>query len=182
MINAGDATNLAADAAEWVLGIDPGAAGGFARRALDGSDMEVWRMPTKAKGGNQAIVELVHEILKEWGCGLIVIEHVWGREGDGKRQITTFMKHVGLLEGAIRSALIDTAYDMPEIRFVAPTVWQKALGCPKAPTKKEEPSRNRRKTIHKNNLRDYAQEKFEMSLTLCTADAALIAEYGRHQL
>jgi hypothetical protein len=175
-----DAPKLATDL-QWVLAIDPGADGGLARLSKGGK-LELWRMPTAAKGGKRAIVEVIHCILEAWGCKLIVIENVWGREGDGKRQITTFMKHVGLLEGAVLSALLGDP-EPPEIVWVPPTKWQKTLDCPKAPTKKEEPKAQRRKTIHKNRLKAVAEKMFpESRFTLCTADAALLAEYGRRLL
>jgi hypothetical protein len=166
---------------EWVFAIDPGADGGFARLFVEGA-LNTWRMPTKAQGGKQAIVETLHSLLTDRGCKLIVIESVWGREGDGKRQITTFMKHVGLLEGVVLSALLSDP-EPPEILFVPPTKWQKVLGCPKAPTKTEEPKAHRRKTIHKNRLKAVAEGMFPgKRFTLCTSDAALLAEYGRRLL
>lgn len=166
---------------EWVFAIDPGVDGGFARLSKEGT-LELWRMPTKAKGGKKAIVQVIHRILTDRGCKLIVIESVWGREGDGKRQITTFMKHVGLLEGAVLSALLSNP-EPPVILFVPPTKWQKVLGCPKAPTKTEEPKAHRRKTIHKNRLKAVAEGMFpDNRFTLCTSDAALLAEYGRKLL
>lgn len=179
MGNPGNATDLAKH--DWVLAIDPGASGGIARLWGTG-ELETWRMPTEAQGGKLAFIERIFEVFTDWRCVRVVLENVWGREGDGKRQITTFMKHVGFLEGVVLSALRDKA-EPPDVVWVAPTKWQKALGCPKAPTKAEEPKAGRRKTIHKNRLKDFAHETFPGSkFTLCTCDAALLAEWGRRTL
>jgi hypothetical protein len=166
---------------KYVIGIDPGAAGGVGRLWSDGT-LEPFRMPSKAKGGKGAILPMLRRVLAPEGLEGVVIEHVWGRKGDSARSVTTFMKHVGLLEGYVTSILMPEGASgmLAPLEWVTPTVWQPKLGCPKAPKRtKGGPKAHIRKRIHKTNLKDYAHKLFPKNkLTLYTADAALIALYA----
>jgi hypothetical protein len=160
----------------WILAIDPGARGGLVCRwKAPGRPVKALKMPD----GERAIAHEISSLSWEPGLQAIYIEKVWGRESDSKRSITTFMRHTGFLVGCLYSSIILPGPDEPRLVEVLPKEWQEALGCPKAPSRKEEPKAHRRKTIHKNHLKDMAQELHpDLKVTLMTADALLIAEYA----
>jgi hypothetical protein len=161
---------------DWILAIDPGASGGLVCRwKAPGRPVKALKMPD----GEQAIAEEISELAWEPGLQAVYIEKVWGRECDSKRAITTFMRHTGFLVGCIYSSLIVLGPGEPRLVEVLPKEWQEALGCPKAPSRKEEPKAHRRKTIHKNALKKMAQNLHpDLKVTLKTADALLLAEYA----
>ena len=165
----------------WILAIDPGKTGGLVvRYKEDEKPLHAQTMPQK---GEPAIAEWFREMGQVPGLKAIYLERVWGREGDSKRSITTFMSHLGFLRGCAYSSLILPAESPPRLVEVPPTKWQNSLDCPKAPSKEQEPKAHRRKTIHKNDLNDMAQEMFpDQKVTLRTADALLISEYAYRDL
>lgn len=163
------------DSHEWVLAVDPGAAGGIARLWGSG-EVEAWNMPT----GEEAIAEFFRERLSESGCRSVFIEKVWGRQGNSARSNTTFMTHYGVLRGCLFTSRIDYCPPVPVVD-VLPSEWQKKLGAPKMSRDKALKA-STRKSQHKNALKLMALGMFpDAKVTLKTCDALLIVEYGRRQ-
>lgn len=144
-----------------ILGIDPGASGGIAW-ITDGKPC-VEKMPDTL----QDLWELIQDIQHGqciWPNKLqckAYLEQVHSMPGQGVASSFKFGQGYGALEMAL------TAAGIPFER-VTPQKWQKALGCL---TKGE-----------KNVSKRKAQELFPtMKVTHATADALLIAEWGRRQ-
>lgn len=143
-----------------VIGIDPGKSGGIAW-IQDGKPC-VEKMPDTAKDLWQ-LVESISQVFcqlyyKKIDCKAY-IEQVHSSPQMGVVSAFTFGQGFGQLEMAL------TAAGIPFER-VRPQVWQKAMGCM---TKGD-----------KNVSKAKAQELFPtMKVTHSTADALLIAEYGR---
>lgn len=139
-----------------IIGIDPGKSGGIAW-IRDGSPC-VEKMPETLKDLWELITS---DILRNETIGMTVayIEAVHSSPQMGVTSAFTFGQGFGHLEMAL------TAAGIPFER-VSPQKWQKAMGCM---TKGD-----------KNVSKRRAQELFpEMKITHATADALLIAEYGR---
>jgi len=137
-----------------IIGIDPGASGGIAW-ITDGKPC-VEKMPDTL----QDLWELIENITGALPhkCKAY-LEQVHSMPGQGVASSFKFGQGYGALEMAL------TAAGIPFER-VTPQKWQKALGCL---TKGE-----------KNVSKRKAQELFPtMKVTHATADALLIAEYGR---
>lgn len=160
-----------------VLGIDPGALGGFAWNEKD-KGVRSCSMPRD----QYAVVELIRSIVEANQGNRIVayIEMVTGYikpvdKGEEERenrqpahQMFKFGRGVGLLTGALVMAGI-------EIHEVSPRTWQKPyyvnLATPGAARK----SRSERKRV----LHDIAQRRFpQIQVTLKIADALLIHAFG----
>jgi len=139
-----------------ILGIDPGASGGI---AIVGVVTEAVKMPDTERD----LIELVREYARQ--ADRAVIERVSAMPGNGVAGMFKF----GMSYGALRMALI--AVGIP-FEAVTPAKWQSGLGVPKRGGKT--------KTQHKNVLKAKAQELFPaLKITHATADALLIAEWGR---
>lgn len=139
------------------IGIDPGASGGIAW-ICDGKPC-VEKMPDTL----QDLWDLVVSISLNAGTGgtgiIAYIEQVHSSPQMGVKSAFTFGNGFGRLEMAL------TAAGIPFER-VRPQVWQKALGCM---TKGD-----------KNVSKRKAQELFpQLKITHATADAILLAEFGR---
>lgn len=146
----------------FVIGIDPGKGGGIA--VLEGSSVvDVSPMP-------DTIYDLL-ETLREYSryegvvCYLEDVGH--GMPGQSSKATATFARHCGHLEMALLALGIPTT-------TVTPNKWMKSyqLGKSSAFTK----------TQWKNRLKAKAQQLFPTlgkKITLATADALLIANYGR---
>ena len=146
-----------------IIGIDPGQSGGIAW--VTGSDMRVAKMP-------ETLADLwtLFEIIEKAGTPeqrlskavsgfKAYIEQVHSMPGQGVASSFKFGRGYGNLEMAL------TAANIPFER-VTPQKWQKAMGCM---TKGD-----------KNVSKRKAQELFpQLKITHATADATLIAEYGR---
>jgi Holliday junction resolvasome RuvABC endonuclease subunit len=141
------------------IGIDPGKSGGIAWFNDDGPHVE--KMPDTVQGVWELIEHIVngsapiyrHTEFKAY------IEQVHSSPQMGVKSAFTFGNGFGHLEMAL------TAANIPFER-IRPQVWQKTLGCL---TKGD-----------KNISKRRAQELFpHLKITHATADAMLIAEYGR---
>jgi len=144
-----------------IVGIDPGQAGGIAW----------WTEPFRAD--LQYAVEPMPKTEKDianllgWMFageihpieGLVYIERVHTMPGQGIASSGKFMQHYGFLRGVL------VALGIP-FEEVSPLKWQRALGCLSGGDK--------------NVTKQKAQQLFpHLTITHATADALLIAEYGR---
>lgn len=135
-----------------IIGIDPGTSGGISFQ--DETGVFAYPMP-------QTLADLV-DLLKD--CKrldnpIVYLEKVQGMPKQAHNSTWTFARNVGQIEGVIAGLGI-------AIDYVRPQAWQKALGC--------------LSKGDKNVTRRKAQELFpSLKITHATADALLIAEYGR---
>ena len=140
----------------WI-GADPGVSGGIALISDLWHSVEVWPMPDTERD----LWELIERYIPNENC-IAMIEDVHAFPGDKQRvkQLATFMRNYG----GLRMALIGNGVAMEK---VSPQKWQKYLGCLTKGDKKISKGR--------------AQELFPgvKGITLKTADALLIAEYGK---
>ncbi len=142
-----------------IIGIDPGQSGGIAFLAHPRVDAN--KMPATERD--------VYDLLQPWAgvCDKAYIEQVGAFPGQGVASSFKFGTNYGML----RAFLI--ALGIP-FETVAPGVWQREMRCI---TKK-----GMTKTQHKNQLKARSQELFpQLKVTLATADALLIAEFGRRK-
>ena len=135
-----------------VIGIDPGQSGGIAYIDSDGC-ATAWKMPDTERDVYELLRTMDRAGATAW------IEKVGPMPKQGVSSTWKFGQHYG----SLRMALIAT-----EIPFegVAPGVWQRSLGC----------------LTHgdKNISKRRAQELYPtLKITHATADALLIATYGR---
>ncbi len=154
-----------------IIGIDPGQAGGFAMRGFGNHSMKAWPMPKTEADTN----EMIESLATCWdklklGTDLEIqayLEKVHSMPGQGVSSTFKFGKGYGFLRGVL------TANRVP-FEDVTPRTWQSALGMKKSKTES--------KTEWKNRLKAKAQQLFpHLKITLATADAILICEYG-HRL
>jgi hypothetical protein len=147
-----------------IIGIDPGKSGGIAWIGDSGPVVE--KMPETLADLWEVIAMLVYHDERHGTQMMAYLEEVQpgglhrGKEGTmGAKSSFVFGRGVGQLEMAL------TAAGIPFER-VRPQQWQKSLGCL---TKGD-----------KNVSKRKAQELFPtLKVTHATADALLIAEYGR---
>jgi Holliday junction resolvasome RuvABC endonuclease subunit len=133
------------------LGIDPGASGGIAALAADGTLL--WAVPTPAT--HRDILDLLQSA---WPARA-VLEFVRSSPQMGVVSAFSFGAHAG----ALRMALVAAGIPFDE---VTPQKWQAAMQC--------------RTKGDKNVSKRRAQELFpSVKVTHATADALLLAEYGR---
>lgn len=141
------------------IGIDPGKSGGIAWTGPEG--MRVEKMPDTISGVWDLIsyiVDHTDQIYRHTETKAY-LEQVSAMPGQGVTSCFTFGNGFGHLEMAL------TAAGIPFER-VSPQKWQKAMGC--------------RTGGNKNISKARAGELFpHIKFTHATADAALIAEYGR---
>lgn len=136
-----------------IIGIDPGVSGGIAW-ICDGKPC-VEKMPDTL----QDLWELICDIKADGDHFVAYLEQVHSSPQMGVKSAFTFGNGFGHLQMAL------TAAGIPFER-VRPQVWQKALGCM---TKGD-----------KNVSKRKAQELFpQLKITHATADAILLAEFGR---
>lgn len=154
------------------IGIDPGLAGGIA--VMRGNDVSTFNMPEEFTD----IYDLLAEIKD--GCGITndvvaVMENVGhGMPGQSSKATATFARHNGHIEMALYALSIRTV-------MVTPQKWQKyfsnTIGA--APGEK---AKNEKKEW-KNKLKALAKQMYPDSKpTLYTADAILLADYGKHMV
>jgi len=137
------------------LGIDPGASGGIA--VIGDGFIEVHTMPET----EDDIVDL----LRDLPIHRAVMEFVTPMPKQGLGSTWKFGQHYGTLRGIL------AALHVPR-EFVRPQKWQAAMGIAKRGEKT--------KVEHKNATKARAQQLFpSIKFTHATADAALLAEYGR---
>ena len=147
-----------------MIAIDPGASGGIAYITVNGM-IDAIKMP-ETEGDVLAKLKNLrtyHEV--------IVIEQVGGYIG-GAGSPGSAMFNFGRGFGFLLGVSMTLGY---RIEMVRPQGWQKALSLGN--------SKGMKKTEWKNKLKAEAQRRFpNLSVTLSTADALLIIEYGRHHI
>lgn len=142
-------------------GVDPGKKGGIA--VITDSEVVLCEPMPKTK---KDVWELVKEVQK-YRPTLTLVEKVHSMPGQGVKSTFTFGRGYGWLEMAF------TAADL-RLEDVTPQTWMKGLKIPSRSGKS--------KTEHKNLLKEKAQGLFpNVTVTLSTADALLIAEYLRRR-
>lgn len=137
-----------------IIGIDPGKAGGIAVITRD--HVEAIPMP-------DTVGDLVDHLLSlsVLDCGRVVVERVHSSPQMGVVSAFTFGRGLGNIEAACAALAL-------RLEWVAPQVWQRALGC--------------LSKGDKNITKRRAQELFPtLKITHAVADALLIAEWGRRQ-
>lgn len=137
------------------IGIDPGLGGGIAVIHQDVGHVDVYKMPQTERD----LLDLLESVGPKRHPARAMLEKVHSMPSQGHVGAFTFGKGYGALRMALTAAFVP----FDEVR---PAVWQKALGCL---TKGD-----------KNISKRRAQALFpHVRLTHATADALLIAEYGR---
>ena len=142
------------------IGIDPGVHGGIAVLSVDGSVVEVAKMPTTP-------MDLLDFLSKYKDDSFCILERVGGMPGNGGSAMFNFGKGYGHLQMALLALGIPT-------NDVTPNKWEKSFQLGSSGTYG--------KTEWKNRLKGKAQQLFPSlgrKITLATCDALLIAEYGR---
>lgn len=146
-------------AAPYYLGIDPGASGGIAVLAADGSVMSAFKMPETDRDLFDVLVAVQRPAV-----ALLERVHAMPKQGVS----STFMFGVGY--GRLRMGLTAAKIAWEE---VTPRVWQAALGIAKRDKAGDES-----KTAFKNRLKAKAQQLYPgENVTLATCDALLIATF-----
>lgn len=146
-----------------MIAIDPGASGGIASMTVNGVVSAV-KMP-ETEGD---ILKLLSN-LKTYHDTLF-IEQVGGYIG-GVGSPGSAMFNFGRGFGFLLGVAMSLSY---RIEMVRPQTWQKALGLGNSKSMAS-------KTAWKNKLKAEAQRRFpDLNVTLSTADALLILEYGIH--
>ena len=146
-----------------IIGIDPGLKGGIALFAA--GEMQARKMPD----GFTDIYDYLRQLKRAYPDCFAVLEDVGnGIPGQSSKATATFARHNGHLEMALY------ALEIRSIK-VTPQKWQKyysnTIGTSKGKTKTE----------WKNILKNEAKRRYpELSITLDTADAILLADYGRN--
>jgi len=135
------------------LGIDPGKTGALAY--VTGTAIRIWKMPET----EQAIWELFRSIRANYAPRTAVLEFVRSHPAMGLKSIFTF----GWGYGGLRMALTGNGIRFEE---VTPAKWQRALGCL---------TKGDKSITHRRALELWP----DVRITKASADAALIAEYGR---
>jgi len=139
------------------MGIDPGQSGALALLTIKGDD-ETYTLPFK-KETDADIVKVMANIQETAPLTKCYIENVHSMPKQGIASAFKFGKNFGLLIGALYASKIP-------FEFVTPVVWQRSLKC--------------LSKGDKNVTKTKAQQLFPgMKITHATADALLIAEYGR---
>jgi len=147
----------------WVLGIDPGKSGGIALLSPNGMPIVAPTSPTpfdfyKQVGEFKQFAERGGASLHAW------LEQVHSMPRDGVKSAFTFGKWCGYLE------MVLIVYGIP-FDTVRPQVWMTELGCM---TKGD-------KNISKSKSQMLFPELAD-KITLKTADALLIAYYGKGRM
>jgi len=140
-----------------ILGIDPGASGGIACFDAD-NGFSVIKTPTTERDVWEHIVSLAFKDGERIGV-FAILEQVHSMPKQGVASTFKFGVNYGMLTAFLIAA------DIP-FETVTPAKWQRALGC----------------LSHgdKNVTKQKAQQLFTIKkITHATADALLIAEYGR---
>lgn len=145
-----------------IIGIDPGVHGALSFVTTDGVNRSVHSFD---KNTPHDIRDLIIEKRDFLGCNLkAYIEEVHSMPGDGKVQSFSFGKNYGFWLGLL------TGLEIPYYTVI-PLKWQSALKLK---------VRGLEYKKKKNELKANAQRLFpNLKPTLETADALLIAEYGR---
>jgi crossover junction endodeoxyribonuclease RuvC len=137
---------------EMIIGIDPGISGGLAAIL----DKKALIQPVK-KLTPRDIMEWLRMVPRE--KSICYLERVHSMPKQGVRSTFTFGQNFGTYIGIL------TALKIP-FTYVSPGTWQRVMGC--------------LSKGDKNVTKRKAQELFpDLKITHATADALLIAQYGR---
>lgn len=153
------------------IGIDPGFSGGVA--ILKNDDIETINMPEEFTD----IYEMFLEIKEKYGNDelIAVMENVgYGIPGQSSKATASFARHNGHIEMALYALHIRTVK-------VTPQKWQKYFSNSIGAV----PGENERKGKKewKNKLKSLARQMYpDAKATLYTADAILLADYGKHMV
>lgn len=153
------------------IGIDPGANGGIAAiSCVTGKSLLVEPLPGNEVDRWELFVRVAN-LCRNGGGGLAILEKVVGYQPNSKGNIGSRMFEFGRNYGTCRMGLIASGIPWEEVMA---RKWQSAFSL--SPRKSEGETR----TKWKNRLKEKAQQLFPgLKVTLATADALLIAEYGR---
>ena len=144
-----------------MIAIDPGASGGIATRTVNGLEDAMKMPPTE--GDILATLKNLRTY-----HDTIFVEQVGGYVG-GIGSPGSAMFNFGRGFGFLLGVAMTLGF---KVIMVRPQAWQKALSLGN--------SKGMSKTEWKNKLKAEAQRRFpKLSVTLSTADALLILEYGR---
>ena len=155
------------DKKKITIGIDPGISGGIC--AYDGKKMTNVQ---KCPGSPEEMSDSLREIIKDYGITAkkksslkVIIELVHAFPRDSRSSAFKFGKNYGMWLGICASHGL-------EVTAVTPQIWMKYYGD--LPKEKSE---------RKRYLKILATSYFpDLSVTLRTADAILIAKYGHEEL
>lgn len=153
---------------KWIIGVDPGEHGGLAVLNNLGDVISVDKMPETPLDIYCYFADTKSNAERD-GKGIVVyLEDVGkGRPGQSSSATAKFARHNGHLEMALLALELKTIKATPQ-------KWIKEYQLGK--------SSDYTKTEWKNRLKAKAQQLFpKEKVTLATADALLIAEYGRNQ-
>lgn len=140
------------------VGIDPGKSGGVA--FIRGRHREAYKMP--------AVDHDLWDMLVGRDPATVVVEKVASSPQMGVRSAFTFGHSAGLIRGVCIAAGL-------QMEYVTPQQWQKYFGLIMHGRKF-----GKGDTEKKNRNKSKARELFpELKITHSTADALLLAEYGR---
>lgn len=160
-------------------GIDPGLKGAIAIRDTP-STVIAMRLPTervqigKSKRPRliaQSVLDLIQP-LSLLGVALVVLEKPFGKNGQSASAAVTYGEACGLIRMAVVASCI------PHMR-VEPSLWKKALGCPKHRKTKERKELTRQ---FATSLFPACAHQWPNEADHDIAEAALIAEYGQRIL
>lgn len=166
------------------MAIDPGASGGIVVRMPDGK-VASYKIPESP----EAYPVAFRSILSETNPGGIIIERQTGCAGFRVSAPAMFKFGVGY------GTLLGLTHMLPNVQWVAPQVWQKAIGMGKSGRK----SRNKKLTPEQNDairnendrlkanwkrlLADEAERRFpNVKVTLKNADALLMLSFAEEFL
>jgi hypothetical protein len=150
------------------MGVDPGVHGGIG--VVDGAGRYVNCRALRPDMDREEVLEQVRDMLdslRALGGNVVFLEKVGYMRGDGGKGAFTFGRVVGWLEMALESL-------SAEVRYVQPAIWQARLNCLSGGNKNVTKARA-------VSLFGPTMPPGE-SITHATADALLIAEYGRQLL
>lgn len=153
---------------KFTLGIDPGSAGGIAVLNNLGEVVSLAVMPETPKDIFDYLSEIdINAKMNNYEIVAYLEDVGKGRPGQSSSATAKFARHNGHLEMALLALGIKTI-------MATPQKWEKTYQLGK--------SSDCTKTEWKNKLKAKAQQLFpKEKVTLKTADALLIAEYGRQQ-
>lgn len=141
------------------IGIDPGSSGGIA--ITDGELVQAWKLPVTERDTFDLFRELSDPMPH-----VAIIEAVGPMPGQGVTGMFAFGRSYGFLRGL----LVALGVPFEEVR---PQQWQKVFGLIQKGQKLSQ-------TEKKNRNKAKAQQLWpHLKITHATADALLIAEYGR---
>ena len=148
------------------IGIDPGLSGGLA--VFDGMDMLAFNMPQTYPDIYLKLQEIQRHYPNEELVAILEdVGH--GLPGQSSKATATFARHNGHLEMALYALGIKTVKATPQ-------KWQKHYSNQLGKSSEHE------KKVWKNRLKGLAQSMFPgANVTLYTADAILLAYYGRKE-